>query len=45
MSGFFQSMVSARGGPDWMWRAYDCNGQERPFVEGSAKDTGRSNWR
>ena len=42
MSGRFQSMVSTWGGRDWMQRAHDCNGQERPLVGGSATDRGQS---
>ena len=42
MSGRFQSMVSTRGGRDWMSQAHDSNGQERPLVGGSATDTSRS---
>ena len=35
-----QSMVSTSDGRDWMYRAHESSGQERPLAGGSGMNTG-----
>ena len=40
VTGLVQLIVSASNGRDWMYRAHEGSGQQRPLAGGSGMDTG-----